>query len=195
MKLYQGHESPAERAAAAELAGADAWRDPLVVELSRACLREAERKRCDACGYSLPLAYLDACLRAVQLLPYVPDVGGDALREPWETIVSGGDCEDLASLLAALVACGRRVLALPVWAAVVWIVQRSPAPQDHVTAWVWVDSGGRNAGGVVGSGVIRQGEEPPTGVWWAETTVRAARGESPYAAVGRIGGGHARVYG
>ena len=75
-RAWKGDEPPEERAAAAELAGAGAWRDPLVIDLARACLRDAERRACVAVGYTWPIAYLDACLRAEQLLPYVPDADG-----------------------------------------------------------------------------------------------------------------------
>ncbi len=185
-------EPPAERVAAAELAGESAWSDPLVMRVARLALREALRVAVPAVGLTLEVAYLEACLRAVQSLPYHADGAVDCLRDPSETIAEGGDCEDLASLFVALVTCGRRALGLRgVGALVVWIDQSPDAPQDHVSAWCWVD--GAIAGRAPSSGVISRLTDPPSGVWWAETTVRARRGESPYAAVERLGVDHDRI--
>lgn len=188
MRVYTGTESAEARIAAAWSAAVEGARDPAVIALAGACQRAARRRVVEGV-YPLALAYLDASMRAVQSLPYTADPGGDALRDPVETIAEGGDCEDKAALFASLVLVGARLFALPVSVRLVWVVQRG-WPDDHASAWT-------SAGAVPlqGSGVIAQGDEPPAGVWWAETTVAAARGESPYRAVRRLGAGHDRIAG
>lgn len=190
MHLYRGDESPEERLATAMRTAEAASRAPGVVALAGACGRAA-RRRAVAGVYALDLAYLDACMEAVQSLPTIPDAPGvDGLREPEETIRDGGDCEDKSALLAALVLCGRELLARAVAVGLVWVLQPG-WPDDHFSAWV--SSGDDAPSRVTRVRVIDQTTEPPRGVWWAETTVRAARGESPRAAVRRIGGGHGGI--
>ena len=98
-------------------------------------------------------------LAAVQRLPYHADPPGEWLQRGRVTAVEGGDCEDLAALLAVvLVVCGVRC-----W--LVWISQPLAA-RDHVTCAVW-----------------RAGDW-----WWLEPSVRGALpGESPYEAAKRTG--------
>ena len=190
MRVWRGDESAEERAAAASDAASRGASLPAVVALAGACLRSARRRAVEGV-YPVELAFLDACMEAVQSLPYVEDAAGsDSLRDPDETIAEGGDCEDLAALLVALARCGARLLALRVSACVVWIAQPK-WPTDHVSAWV--SSGLCD---LRGARVIEQGTEPPAWAWWAECSVRAARGESPYAALARVGGAsHARIKG
>lgn len=98
-------------------------------------------------------------LEAVQGLRYHADPPGEWLQRGRVTATEGGDCEDLAALLAVvLVCCGVRA-----W--LVWLSQPLAA-RDHVTAAVW-----------------RSGEW-----WWLEPSVKGARpGESPYEAAKRTG--------
>lgn len=188
MHLFRGDETAEERIALAAEFARDGARLPVVAAVAGACVRAARRRAEPRAGYPLALAYLDAVVSAVQSLPYRPDPPGrDVLRDAAETLAEGGDCEDKAALVVSLVVCGRRLLALEIGACVVWIRQRA-WPDDHVSAWVWM---GRDPSR--GAGVIEQGDEPPRGAWWAETTVAAARGESPYAAAARIGGAHDRI--
>lgn len=109
---------------------------------------------------------LELLLSAVQLLPYTTDPSGaDVVCDPDEVIAKGGDCEDRATLFAALAkAAGYR-------AVIVWQSQDGAA-EDHVTTKVWVN-----------------------GAWrWADPTVPGATiGEEPHDAVERLGAHRERL--
>ncbi len=97
-------------------------------------------------------------LERVQALPYRPDPPGEWVQTSAETVARGGDCEDLGALLVV----SARVVALP--ARLLWLFQPS-LTLDHVTAQVFAG-----------------------GAWrWAEPTISARLGESPYVAAGRLG--------
>lgn len=102
-------------------------------------------------------------LRAIQSLPYKPDPAGEEwFQSARYTLRNGGDCEDLAVALVAL------MRSLGLQAAAVWITQPGQA-LNHVTAKVLLD-----------------------GRWlWADPSVRSAMvGESPYDALQRTGAWH-----
>lgn len=96
-------------------------------------------------------------LRAVQALPYRPDPTGEWLQGGAYTATHGGDCEDLAALLAVVL----ELAAVP--ARLVWLFQPSRL-RDHVTCQALLG-----------------------GVWvWAEPTLAAGLAENPYRAAERL---------
>lgn len=118
-----------------------------------------------------------AALNAVQALPYVPDpmVDGqmtESLQRPLYTLLHGGDCEDLAQLLmAVLMILGFDVI--PVW------LEQEGETQNHTTMIVRVL-------GTTGDPRLTRdlGEH---GWNWAESTIKGARlGEHPYEAAERV---------
>ena len=101
------------------------------------------------------------CLLAVQHLEYHqhPDdnTGSDLFQRVDYTITHGGNCEDLASVLVALYA-NLRLLSQALW------IPQPDRPLNHVSVQVRVGNH-----------------------WeWADPTVNAAFGESPYDAIPRI---------
>lgn len=100
-----------------------------------------------------------AALRLAQRAGYQRDEAGELFQPVRYTIEHGGDCEDLAALFVAL------ARALGLTAELIWIEQPD-RPLDHVVAQVQID-----------------------GAWyWADASVCGAKvGESPYAAMDRLG--------
>lgn len=100
-------------------------------------------------------------LRLVQSLPYQSDTAGsDLVCDPADVFARGGDCEDRAALLAALLYASGYAVQL------VWQADEA-APEDHVTVKVRLRDGS----------------------WaWADPTVPGAQiGEEPHAAAARTG--------
>lgn len=129
-----------------------AQRDPLV--------REAAALARSLAGEDpTPRDLAAAALRVAQRAGYQRDQPGEWFQPVAYTVAHGGDCEDLASLFAAL----GTLLGLDV--ELVWIEQPD-RPLDHVAAQVLID-----------------------GVWlWADASVCGARvGENPYDAMDRLG--------
>jgi len=102
-------------------------------------------------------------LREVHGLPYVHEKPTEEWVQDVEyTLAHGGECKALSILLVAL------LTQLGIRAEVVWITQTG-RPINHVTVVVWLNG--------------RQ--------FWAEPAVAGAKlGESPYAAVARLGSQH-----
>lgn len=100
-------------------------------------------------------------LATVQLLPYRadPDGAADLVCDPATILRRGGDCEDRATLLVALLLALRRTARL------VWIEQPHDA-LDHVSVQLWDGAGWQ----------------------WCDPIVRGARvGEHPVEAARRTG--------
>lgn len=106
--------------------------------------------------------YAQLALAAVQRCGYHADPEGeDQYQEVEYTLAHGGDCEDLAAALVALLRLGG------IRARLRWCDNPPPAPQNHVTARAWLASD-----------------------WlWADASVAGALlGEDPNDAVARLRG-------
>lgn len=119
----------------------------------------ASRARSLAGEDPTPYELARAALRVAQRAGYQRDMPGEWFQPVRYTVVHGGDCEDLASLYVAL------AWILGLSAKLLWLSQPDK-PLDHVCAQVQI---GRQ--------------------WmWADASVCGARvGESPYAAMDRLG--------
>jgi len=106
-----------------------------------------------------PLDLACAALRVAQRSGYQRDQPGEWFQSVRYTVVHGGDCEDLSALFVSL------AWLLGLDADLIWLEQPD-RPLDHVAAKVLVG-----------------------GAWlWADASVCGARvGESPYAAMDRLG--------
>lgn len=150
--------NPRQRLAAFEQLGVRGALSPEVVTRARE-LALAPRGDLELAG-NLELA--GRIMRAVQALPYLPDGASvaDRVRRPCRVLSVGGDCEDLAMLVASL------DLAAGIDARLRWLSQPS-ADADHVSVQAFV--GGR---------------------WlWQEPTVPALLGEHPFDAAKRLSAG------
>ena len=122
-----------------------------------------------ACERPTPAATARAIQLRVQSLPYVDVPTGPCndLRALCDVLTTGGVCDLRAALAVCLDGlCGLR-------GELAWLAQLS-APLDHVTSRVGL-----------------------AGAWrWQETTIAAALGEDPYAALARLGAdAHRRLRG
>jgi len=123
-------------------------------------LQEIAQRIRRASGWSNQMLTVTLALQAVQSLKYVPNPEGEEwIQDVPYTMAYGGECKALSVMLVALLSL------LGVYAEVVWITQTG-RPINHVTVVAWI--GGKQ--------------------YWAEPAVRGAKlGESPYAAVVRLG--------
>lgn len=122
------------------------------------------------------LVYVDAALAMMhRACPYRRDPAGeDWHQDTATTLVEGGDCEDLATLLAALLRLGAYFYGLRLKTRLVWM--RREGGQDHVAVQVRVGDGHDT------------GDDPDGGWEWLEPSiVGARRGEHPEAAGQRLG--------
>lgn len=122
------------------------------------------------------LAYADAALGAVQRCGYRGDPAGeDWHQDTATTLREGGDCEDLATALAALLRLGAYFYGLKLKTRLVWL-RRTASGQDHVAVQVRVGDGHDT------------GDDPDGGWEWLDPSlVGARRGEHPEAAARRLG--------
>lgn len=122
------------------------------------------------------LVYVDAALAMMhRACPYRRDPAGeDWHQDTATTLREGGDCEDLATALAALLRLGAYFYGLKLKTRLVWT--RRAGGQDHVVLQVRVGDGHDT------------GDDPDDGWEWLDPSlVGARRGEQPEAAARRLG--------
>jgi hypothetical protein len=115
-----------------------------------------------------PAEYAARALRYVQQLPRIPDPPGrERFQSVADTIERGGDCEDKAALLVALLELDS-YRSPGTGGMLRWMNLEPFASMNHVTALVTFDGG--------------------TTWQWAEPSIRGAViGEEPFAAANRTG--------
>ncbi len=121
------------------------------------------------------LVYVDAALAMMhRACPYRRDPAGeDWHQDTATTLREGGDCEDLATALAALLRLGAYFYGLKLKTRLVWM--RRAGDQDHVVLQVRVGDGHDT------------GDDPDGGWEWLDPSlVGARRGEHPEAAARRL---------
>ncbi len=142
----------------------DALLDEAMAEPSVRALADLARARAGG-ARARPRDLARWCLALAQAAGYRPDPPGEWYQAPWYTVEHGGDCEDLAVLVVALLRLSGIVARL------VWIDQPE-ADLNHVSAEAWLDA-----------------DDDLRWDWrWTEPSVCGARlGEEPRDAVERTG--------